>query len=127
MTFRIYLLFKLLFIFILLSHNVYSNNLKINGLSKLNFDDIQALTDINLNKELLTENDINEIIIDLYNSDLIYNVNLSTDNNIFFLSIEENKLIQNIYINGNIRIKDDLILQNLIAKKNLFINKSDIN
>ena len=127
MTFRSHLLLNLLFLFLLFSHNVYSSNLKINGLSKLNFDDLQALTDINLNKESLTESDINEIIIDLYKSDLIYNVNLTSNNNIFSLFIEENKLIENIYINGNIRIKDELILQNLIAKKNLFINKSDIN
>ena len=126
MTFKSHLLFKLMFLFLLFSHNVYSSNLKIDGLSKLNFDDLQALTDINLNKDLFTENDINEIIIDLYNSDLIYNVNSSQDENIFFLYIEENKLIENIYINGNIRIKDELILQNLISKKNLFINKSDI-
>ena len=127
MTIRSHRFINLLFLFLLFSLNVYSGNLKIDGLSKLNFDDLQALTDINLNKELLTENDINEIIIDLYNSDLIYNVNLSIDENIFFLYIEENKLIHNIYINGNIQIKDELILQNLIAKKNLFINKSDIN
>jgi len=52
MTFRSHLLLNLLFLFLLFSHNVYSSNLKIDGLSKLNFDDLQALTDINLNKDL---------------------------------------------------------------------------
>ena len=54
MTFRLHLLLYLLFLFFLFSHNVYSSNLKIDGLSKLNFDDLQSLTDINLNKESLT-------------------------------------------------------------------------
>ena len=93
MTFRSHLLLNLLFLFFLFNHNVYSSNLKIDGLSKLNFDDLQALTDINLNKESLTESDINEIIIDLYKSDLIYNVNLSTNNNIFILFICVKKLL----------------------------------
>ena len=36
-------------------------------------------------------------------------------------------LIENIYINNNVWIKDDLIIQNLNFKKKYFLNKNNIN
>ncbi len=119
---RVFLTF-LLFIFF----NSHANNLKIDGLSKLNIDDLQTMTNIDLNKENFTDSDINILIKDFYKSDLIYDITLTDDDYYYYLSIEENNLIENIYINGNIRIKDDLILENLDAKKNTFINKENIN
>ena len=119
--------YKLLFfILFFVYNNIYANNLNIDGLSKLNIDDLQALTNLDLDKEFFTDDDINNLIKDLYQSDLIYDLTLTYKNNFYSILIEENKLIENIYINGNIRIDDDLILQNLNQKKNTFINKKNI-
>jgi len=128
MTFKFHYLHKIILIFsVFLYFNSYASNLKINGLSKLKENDLQALTNIDLNRSIFTESDINKIIFDLYKSDLIYNVILVNDDNLFILNIEENKLIHNIYINGNLRIEDQLILDSIFTKKNLFINKFNIN
>ena len=62
----------------------------------------------------------------MYKSDLIYSINLDRKNNIYHLIIEENKLIEDIYVNGNIRINDETIISNLTIKKNTFLNKENI-
>lgn len=128
MTFKFHYLHKIILILsVFLYFNSYASNLKINGLSKLKVNDLQALTNIDLNKSIFTESDVNKIIFDIYNSDLIYNVILVNDDNLFTLNIEENKLIHNIFINGNLRIEDQLILESIFTKKNLFIDKANIN
>ena len=126
---RYNILQKILFcLFVSLIFNFsFAKNLKITGLSKLNINDLQSLTSINLNKSSLSEIEINEVITDLYKSDLIYDLKLSSDEKSFYLDIQENKFIENIYINGNIRIKDDFIIQNLSIKENSFIVKDSIN
>ncbi len=115
------------FLFTFLTTNSYSNNLKIDGLSKLNFNDLQTLTNIDLNKKNFTSSDINKLIKDFYRSELIYDLTLKDENEFYYISIEENNLIENIYINGNIRIDDELIIENINEKKNTFIDKSKIN
>jgi len=128
MIIRLKYLHKLfLTIVFLFSSNAYTSNLIIDGLSKLDFDDLQALTNEDMKKSSFNENDINKIILDLYKSDLIFDLKLIKKENDFYLSIQENKLIQDIYINGNIRIRDDLIFENIIQKRNTLINKDKIN
>ena len=99
----------------------------INGLSKLSLEDLQSLTSLDIEKKTFTDNEINKIISDLYKSDLIYDIILNKEENIFYLTIDENRLVENIYINGNVRIKDELIIENLSVKKNTFLNKDKIN
>ena len=99
----------------------------INGLSKLSLEDLQSLTSLDIEKKSFTDNEINKIIFDLYKSDLIYDIILNKEENIFYLTIDENRLVENIYINGNVRIKDELIIENLSVKKNTFLNKDKIN
>lgn len=123
-------LFTLIIFFIFISYsfifNINANNLKFEGLAKLDINDIQKLTKVDLDKVNFSENDINKLIKDLYKSDLIYNINLDRKNNTFHLTIEENKLIEDIYVNGNIRINDETIISNLTIKKNTFLNKENI-
>ena len=110
-------LFTLIIFFIFISYsfifNINANNLKFEGLAKLDINDIQKLTKVDLDKVNFSENDINKLIKDLYKSDLIYNINLDRKNNTSHLTIEENKLIEDIYVNGNIRINDETIISNL--------------
>ena len=117
-------LFTLIIFFIFISYsfifNINANNLKFEGLAKLDINDIQKLTKVDLDKVNFSENDINKLIKDLYKSDLIYNINLDRKNNTFHLTIEENKLIEDIYVNGNIRINDETIISNLTIKKKYF-------
>ena len=120
-------LYKLVLLFIFLFYsNAFTSNLIIDGLSKLNFDDLQALTNVDIEKSSFNDNDVNKIIFDLYKSDLIFDLKLTKKDNNFYLFIQENKLIQNIYINGNTRIRDTLILDNINQKSNTYINKDKI-
>jgi len=117
----------LLFIIILFTTtSLLASNLNINGLSKLNLSDIQTQTSIDLNKNFYTEDEINMLLKDLYQSDLIFDISYSKVGNTHNLNLQENKLIENIFINGNNRIDDELILQNISMKKNGFINKNNI-
>ncbi len=117
------------FLFILpffLFFNIYSSSLNIKGLSKLSLNDIRTLTSINLDKNSYSENEINLLIKDLYKSDLIFDIDYTYEDETHILDIQENKLIENIYFNGNNRIDDDLIIQNISSKKNGFLNKNFI-
>ena len=107
--------------------NLLANNLNINGLSKLTLDDLQTQTSIDLNKDVFSNDDIDTLLKDFYKSDLIFDLKYKKDNDNHYLTIQENKLIENIFFNGNIKIEDDLLIQNISAKKNSFINKNNIN
>ena len=125
---RIKFLYKFIFfVFLIFSFKLHASNLIINGLSKLSFEDLQSLTSLDIEKKSFTDNEINKIIFDLYKSDLIYDIILNKEDNIFYLTIDENRLVENIYINGNVQIKDELIIENLSIKKNTFLNKDKIN
>ncbi len=95
---------------------IYSNNLQFKGLSKLTIDDIQSLTSVDVFSNDISDVDLDNIIKDLYLSDLIYDLDFVLDNNSIIISIVENSLIEEIYINGNIRIKDNQILNILKFK-----------
>ena len=116
----------LIFLLSFISFNLFANNLDIKGLSKLTLDDLQTQTSIDLNKSFYTEDEINLLIKELYTSELIFDIKYNTENNKFNLIIEENKLIENIFINGNTRIDDDLIKNNIVTKISKFINKESI-
>ena len=120
--------YKILFIIFvsLLSTQLKASNLKFEGLNKLSFDDINNITSIDLNKPKVTEEEINIIIKELFISDLIQDVNYSEKNNNFIIYLSENKIIKNIYINGNIRIKDELILSSIRSKTSRLINNDNI-
>ena len=105
--------------------NISSKEINFSGLKKLNFNDLQTLSNINLSKDNYSLDEVNNIIQDLYKSDLISDINLKINENFFSINILEAKRIENIYINGNIKFKDqDLISKP--SKSNLLFNKNNI-
>ena len=119
--------FIFFFLIFLLSFNLNAKNLIISGLSKLNIKDLQTQTSIDLNKNFYTDNDIDELLKDFYKSDLIFELKYNKVNENHLIKLEEYKLIENIYINGNQIIDDQLLIQNISMKINSFINKTYIN
>ena len=105
---------------------LFSNNIQFDGLSKLTTDDLQSLTSVDIYNNNITDIDLDQIIRDLYSSDLIYDLDFSLDSGRILISVVENSLIEEIYINGNIRIKDSQIKQVLQSKVNFYINKDDL-
>ena len=123
--------FFLTLAFFYLISNAISKPINFEGLSKLKLDDIQSITSINIYNNDLQTKDINILMKELLLSDLIYNVDFSEFDDYFLLLVSESNLIENIFINNNVWIKDDLIIQNLSSKNNLFLKNdtvlSDIN
>ena len=97
--------------------NLFANNLSINGLDKLSLKDLQTQTSIDLNKDIFSDEDINTLLKDLYKSELIFDLKHNKVENNHNITIQENKLIENIFLNGNLRIDDDLLIKNISAKK----------
>jgi len=118
-------------ILILISFTTFSKTLSIQGNKKLSLDDIQQLSKIDIYSQDLNDNEINKLINDLYDSDLIKNLNLLDKTDKYVLTIFENIIINDIFLNGNIYINDEDILSNIKSKNNTLLNKdtisSDIN
>ena len=104
----------------------YSANLSILGLEKLTKSDLNAITSVDIEKDYFDNNEINQILKDFYASDLIYNLQYEFIDNTHMIDINESKIIENIFINGNIKVKDNIILENISSATNLFLNKNDI-
>lgn len=115
-----------LFFFIFLNNSVFSKNLSISGLDRISKTDLYEMTSIDIDKDYLELDEINKLINELYSSDLIYDLEYEFINETHNLRIFENKVIEKIFINGNIRIKEDIFLDNLSSSKNLFLNKKNI-
>ena len=105
----------------------YSKNLKLSGLNKLSLDDIQTLSVVDIFSDNLSDNEMSILIKELNNSDLIYDISLLEDASSYYLNLTESKIINNIFINGNIRLEDNLLLENLNSKDEYLLIKNSIN
>ena len=118
-------------IFFLSSFKLLHSEIVFEGLIKLSDKDLQSLTQIDLNKRDYSNNEINQIINDLYDTKLIKDIDYSFSEKKHVFIISESPIIENIFINGNTHISDDQLLLNIGSKsKNLFDKEkitSDIN
>ena len=114
-------LFFIIFNLFFLISPLKSKELKFENLNKLNLDDLQTLTKVDLFKSQYSLNEINKIISDLYQSELIYSIEYNSDQNFHIFLIDESKIIDQIFFNGNIQFKDeDLINFIKTSEKSLF-------
>ena len=116
--------FLIFFFIFFLTNTINSKPLKITGISKLDLNDINSTSDIDIYSKDLTIGEIDILIKDLYLSDLIYDINLNESLDTFFINIVESKFIENIYINGNINLTNDVILNSISSKKETLFLKN---
>ena len=116
-------LFSFLFCF---SSNSFSKSVSIEGINKLTLADMEALTNFDIYSNDYDLIKVNELIKNFYNSDLVYNVSLTENDDKFIIFIEEYYIIENIYINGNIRIDDEILKNSISSKENSFLDKDTI-
>ena len=114
----------IIFIFILSFSKSYANNLKFIGLNKLSMEDLNRITSTDLYKKSFNIYEIDQITQDLYNSDLIEEVTFKEFSDNYIISIKEYSIIENIYINGNVFIKNEAINSFLLSKNNQIFSKS---
>ena len=125
-NFKLKLFYSFFALFLFVGTNIFSKSLNFEGLQKLSLDDIQTLTDTDIYSSEYNKLKINDIIKELYNSDLIFDLKLTETKESYSIFIEENSKIENIYFNGNIKF-DDEILKNIISSNvNSFLNKDKI-
>jgi outer membrane protein insertion porin family len=102
-----------------------SKSLIIENNNRLSFDDLNNLTSFDLTSDI-TEDNLNMIIKDLISSDLINTVELSSNLENYILIIFESLYINKIYINGNIKLNNSDIDQNLTIKNKSFVDDNKI-
>ena len=103
-----------------------SKNLIIKGNLKLTLLDIQQLTSIDLEKNNFNSDDLDTIIKDLFVSNLIHNVTYEENDESYIIFIDENRIIENIFINGNIEIRDEFIIEFINSKINYPVSRNEI-
>ena len=116
-------IFLLLFFFLKICH---SQEIIFKGLNKLNVNDLKTMTNIDFTKNQLSSIEVNLLIKDLYNSDLIYDLSVVNKKDEVTITINESKIIKNIFINGNTAFKDEDFDEILKSKKNFLVNKDYI-
>ncbi len=114
--------FKLSFIFFILFFSIKPflraeiiNKIEIKGNDRISSETINMFAGISLNDDL-NENDLNNILKSLYDSNFFEQVSVKLENNTLLISVKENPIIQNIDYVG---IKSDTLLLDL--KKNVLL------
>jgi len=116
----------ILFLFIFSFQTLNSKPLVITGLEKLNLNDIQAITSVDIKKIDYQTYEIDKLVNELYDSDLIFDLIFNNNENNYSIEIQENKLIQNIFFINNVRLKDNQLIDIINSKKNSFLTKNSI-
>lgn len=110
------------FFYFFTSNNLFSQSIIFEDIERLTSEDLNAITSINLKQETFSENEINIIIKDFIKSNLINDVKLINNADNYILKISETPLINNIYINGNIYVKDSDIMPMLKSKNKEYLD-----
>jgi outer membrane protein insertion porin family len=122
---KFFLLFILFFIFINVPKS-YSETLKsitVNGNERISDETIYSFLSIKLNDEF-SENKLNLITKELYDTNFFKNVTLKYENNNLIIDVVENPIIQNIFFEG---IKSNSLKDFVTNDVNLIERSSFIN
>ena len=113
-------------LFLLFSINLYSKNIEIIGLNKLSLEDINAISSIDIYSRNISDDNLSTLINELYQSDLIYNIEVNYIGDLIQLEISESKIINDVYINGNEFINDEVIFNLISSQKEKLLTKNNI-
>ncbi len=85
------------------------NNIEIEGNIRISKETVEMFSGVSL-KDDITENELNIILKNLYDSNYFESVSVKIENNILLIKVKENPIIQNIVYEG---IKSDTLLSDL--------------
>ena len=125
--------FCLLFSLIFNMNNLYADILKrvdISGNKRISEETIKVYGDIEINKDY-NNNDVNEIIKKLYQTDFFTNITTDFSNGVLKINVIENPIIYSIYIEGEqtSKFKDQIFKIISLKEKGSYIEnyvKSDL-
>ena len=112
--FKIHILFLFFFlIFWSTSKAETINKIIVEGNQRISTETIKMFSGVSINNDL-SENDLNKILKNLYNTNFFDLVSVNLKDNILLINVKENPIIQSVYYDG---IKSSSILEDL--KKNV--------
>ena len=105
-------IFLFILFFLLIANNAYSEIIKkieIRGNNRIPDETIKMLTNVKVNDDI-SQNDINNLIKNLYETNFFENIQIKFSKNILIITTKENPIISNIKIKGikAKRIKEDI-------------------
>ena len=113
-----YILITITFLSFLIStsYAVVIKDIQINNNKRITKETIRTYGDIELNKNY-DQKELNNIIKKLYDTNFFKKISITVDGQILVLTIEENKIIQNVRVEGvkSNKIKE-IILKNIFSK-----------
>ena len=104
------IIFKLLIIFILIglpAHSAILKKIEVNGNQRVSSETIKIFSEVKINTDL-DSNSLNEILKKLYSTNFFKDVSIKFENNILYISVVENPIIQVLKFDG---IKNKRILE----------------
>ncbi len=117
--------------FSIFNFNSYSKEIVFIGNEKLQLNDLQTLSKLDIYSKNFDELLVNELIRELYISDLIKDISYEVFEDKYLIKINESPIINQIFINGNLRTDNEIFIENFINKKDgIFLKKNiqnDIN
>ena len=122
--------FQILIIFVVTFHLAKAEivkNININGNNRISDETIIMFSKIKINEDV-NMFVLNQILKDLYETNFFKNVSLDIKNNILYINVEENPIIENIIYTGikSDRLKDE-ILSNVLLKSRSSFNENLLN
>jgi len=116
---------KIIFFILLLPKITFAeivNQIKISGNLRISADTIKVLGNFDIGDDL-NEQELNNVLKNLYSTDFFKDITLSLNNNILDIKISENPIIQSIFINGIKKkdMKEKLFEILTVKEKNSFI------
>ncbi len=117
--------FKSIIILLLFSAYVFAENIKeikVSGNKRISSETVKIFSEVKLNSDL-NRNQLNDVIKNLYSTDYFKDVSINVENNILYIYVEENPIIQSIEFKGlqNKRILKVLNDQIGLREKSSFI------
>ncbi len=125
------LIFFIIFVFLSKASAEVVNEIKVINNERISKETILVFSDIKIGKDY-SDNDLNLILNDLYNTDFFKDVSLEIKDNVLLITVEENKIIQEVVIEGLKKQEMIKVLKtNILSKdKNPFVEnktRGDIN
>ena len=120
-TFSIYifLIFSLSF-----SHAEQVKSIEINGNDRISDDTIIMFSDFQKGSEIISENDINTILKNIYESNFFSDVKVNFEKNTLVINVKEFPIIENILFEGIKAVKiREKVFKNLILKSRSSFNE----
>ncbi len=99
-------------------------SISVNGNDRITDETIIVFSKVDIGDNLII-NDLNDIIINLYETDFFKNVSVNLKESVLTINVIENDLIQSVKINGvkNKKLKQALLDQLVLTQKKSYVNE----